>query len=225
MFKKFLTGYATMALFAAGASSQGGGPDLQAEASDAQDNLPEITKENAIQIINSRKLLPEPGKYTVKVTNVTPFQRPDSEILINIVNYAAMTPWQLGEAKRLFKEGDYQECTNQNLSSSQRIGMDYTPMKGEIVDIVIDIVPTKNRPEGALLVIGVQPLRNKQASIIRFGLDDMEDTETNRPNPADPASVAELNRQRSINRAQQRGAEAEKAEPSLVGNTENAPAL
>ncbi len=134
-----------------------------------------MEKSNAIQIINSRKLITEPGKFAVKVTGITPYTRPDTDILTNIVNFAAMTPYQLGEAKRLLREGLFQEATNQNLTSSQRIGQDFQPDKGEIVNIVVDYIKTTSG-ENALLVVSVSEMKTKNTfSINLLDEDEMED--------------------------------------------------
>lgn len=188
-----------------------------------------MEKENFVQIINSRSLLPQPGKYQVKVTNVTPFERPDSGILTAIVNYAAMTPYQVTVAKERFKEAQallaegkteeaaemFQQASNTNLTSSQRIAIDFVPMKGEIVEVVLDIISTKNQ-DAALLVIGCQPLRTQSTTKVKFSLDELEDDETNRPAPVDPAHAGDINRERVISRATQKGATTIEKEPSLT---------
>lgn len=132
-----------------------------------------MEKENAIQILNSRKLLTKPGKFQVKVTNITPFERPGSGLLTNIVSYAAMTPFQLGEARRLFSEGDYQGATNQHLASSQRMGLDFTPTKGDLVNIVLDYIPTKGDPTvKALLVVNCSAIATETATNVNFMNED-----------------------------------------------------
>lgn len=167
-----------------------------------------MLKENAVQIINSRSLLPETGQFQVKVTNVTPFERPSKQeggdsILTAIVNYAAMTPYQFKVTKQLLRiaieaekanvvtaiaiiggieaeytlEDIYQEASNQNLSSSQRIGQDFVPMKGEMVNVVLDIVKTENQPQGALLCVACQPLRTKSTNKVKISLEEEEENE------------------------------------------------
>lgn len=206
--KKHILGYASLVSMVAGTTTQGGQTsnpeDLQASASVAQDVMNnEVTEESCIQIINSRRIATEPGKYQVKVTNVTPYERPEEQggLLTQINNYDLMTPYNLQEAKRLFNEGDYTGAASQKLSSSSRIGIDYCPMKGEIVEVVLDIIETKNRPEGALLVKAVQPLRTKVAASVKFNPKGTEETSL-----IDPANVAVVNREKSIARAQEKGA-------------------
>lgn len=149
-----------------------------------------MQKENAIQVLNSRKLITEPGKFQVKVTNVTPYQRPENNLLTNIVSYAAMTPYQLGEARRLMtegiafeKEGNVEEAerlfqlaTNQNLASSQRVGLDFTPAKGELVNIVLDYIPTKADPTiNALLIASCSEIKAKSTSNVNFSFEETEE--------------------------------------------------
>lgn len=125
-----------------------------------------MNKENAIQIFNSRKLITVPGKYNLKVTSTTPHQREDGT-LVNIVNYAAMTPFHLGEARRLLKEEQFQEATNQAITSSQRIQNDYLPSKGELVDVVIDTITNKAGIE-ILAVVSVTPMKTSKATSVNF---------------------------------------------------------
>lgn len=160
-----------------------------------------MTAENAIQILNSRKLIVEPGKYNLKVTNVTPFEKNvigGDDLLTNIVNFAGMTTFHRTEAKRFLKAGNFQEATNQNLTASRRIGLDYTPKKGEICEVIVDYVALRDflpwaNPDGAngpdedprfpngrigqqgLLVIGVQAMPLAKAINASFSMDDLVD--------------------------------------------------
>lgn len=124
-----------------------------------------MEKTNAIQILNSRKLITEPGKYNLKVTSVTPFNR--EETLVNITNYAAMTPYHLQQARALGAEDRWQEATNQALNSSQRIANDYLPSKGELVDVVVDEITNKDGIK-ILAVVSVTAMKTKTAASINF---------------------------------------------------------
>ena len=122
-----------------------------------------LTEEEAIQILNSRSLITKPGKFQVKVTNVSPFEREDGTFVM-IVSYAAMTQSQLNKAVELFKKSDYQEATNQKLSSTQRIGKDFMPSNGELVNVVVDYVPSKEGLiDKALLVINCSAIHVETA--------------------------------------------------------------
>lgn len=135
-----------------------------------------MEKLTAIQILNSRSLLTEVGvEYPVKVTNVTPFQREDGTA-VNILNFNAMTPWQAAQAKLALKEGNYQEATNFNISSSSRIGIDFTPVKGQNVYITLAEVKSKSEPDTTILVVqSVRALDKAKGRTLSF--DDVEEAE------------------------------------------------
>lgn len=131
-----------------------------------------MDKKSAVQILNSRKLVNKVGKFTLKVTSTNPFLRPDGTA-VTIVNFAAMTAYQLGKAKELFAAGEYQEATNLNLSASQLSGR-YVPAKGEIVDVEITEIENK---EGIniLVVDTIVPRQAERATAISFSMDDEEE--------------------------------------------------
>lgn len=132
-----------------------------------------MEKSAAKQIIASRDLITKEGKYRVKVTNVTPYHREIGNGInqVAITNFAAMTNYHLEAAKTLFAQGDYQEACNQNLSMSIRSN-DFLPAKGEIVDIVVSEITTKNEVTG-LFVISMSPVHATKAAKI-----DMDAFET-----------------------------------------------
>lgn len=110
-----------------------------------------LTEKTAAKIIQSRSLVTQPGSYELQVSNVTPFNDKF------IVNYKAMTPYHVSEAKRLAKEDDFDAAANQNISSSQR-ATDYIPSKGEFVKVQMDYVTTKSGKTG-LFVVAVSPTK------------------------------------------------------------------
>lgn len=125
----------------------------------------ELSIQNAVQIIQSRKQINEPGKYRVKVTGTTPFARPDGTA-VTICNLNAMTPYHIAQAKAFLQAGNTQDATNQNLTSSPRSGRDYTPSKGEIVDIIVDFVATKDGSQ-ALLVTSMSAVPLAQTGSVK----------------------------------------------------------
>ncbi len=125
-----------------------------------------MEKLNAIQIIESRKLINLPGSYELKCTGVTPFEDKF------IANFAAMTDYQLSEAKKHFAAGEYQEATNQNLSASLR-PTDYIPAKGEIVKVYVDRITTKNEVTG-LFVTSVSEVKAKATTKVSLGIEAEE---------------------------------------------------
>lgn len=143
-----------------------------------------MEKSNAIQILNSRKLVTEPGSYQLRAVSVVPFDRDGT--LVNIVNFNAMTDYHLSQAKASLKAGEYQEATNFAISTSARVGRDFTPQKGQIVEVVFDHITNKDGIE-ALVVVGVNALATKKAAAISF--DDV-DEETGEVLNADKAEEA-----------------------------------
>lgn len=137
-----------------------------------------MDKQSAVQILNSRKLIGTEGKFTLKVTSASPFSRENkdgSTSQVMIVNFAAMTSYQEGEARKLFKAGDYQGATNLNMSVSQLPGQ-YVPSKGEIVDVEVGTI--NNKDGVAILVItSIIPRKAQSASAVKFSLDEEDGEE------------------------------------------------
>lgn len=141
-----------------------------------------MDKKQAKQILTSRKLVATTGKFTVKCTNTNPFRRENKDgsfTDVTIVNFAAMTPYQLEQAQELFKEGKFQEATNTNLSASQLPGQ-YIPAKGEIVDVEMDTI--ENKEGVSILVVGtIVPRKAEEARRISadaFSDEESEEEET-----------------------------------------------
>ena len=129
-----------------------------------------MEKSSAIQILNSRILVSEEGKYSAKVTNIVPYTREDGQE-VNIIGLAAMNSYGLGQAKEKLAAGDFQGATNTNLSRSARVGQDYTPAKGEIVDFTVGYVETKDGSQ-ALLVTSLTPMARIKAKSVKLSLDE-----------------------------------------------------
>ena len=127
-------------------------------------------------ILGSRIMITEPGKFKVKVTAVNPW---DDR---NICNFNAMTPYHATLTKADIADGNLDECLNHNLSSGQRMGKDYTPVKGEFVNIHVDYVAVKNSEDQALLVTAVEQI--KAAATTAVSVDSFFDEE-----PATKASA------------------------------------
>jgi len=109
--------------------------------------MPNLTLEQAQGILGSRKMITEDGKYRLKVTNVTPYLRPDGT-MVKITNFAAMIAHHVAEARKSIAEGDYDSACNQGLSASPRADRDFCPQKGEIVDVIVETITTKNGVTG-----------------------------------------------------------------------------
>ena len=147
----------------------------------------EITKENTKSIIKSRKLVPSVGNYVLKVTNSTPYTREDGTET-HIVNFAAMTPYQVDVAKALYKNGDYTAATNQVLSASLLKGQ-FVPAKNERVKVFVDNITTKNGVTG-LFIVGVSEIPLAEAKGVSFDWDDESDDSFDEIQTAEKAEVA-----------------------------------
>lgn len=99
----------------------------------------------AKQILNSRILISAPGKYRVKVTNVTPYVRENGQST-DIVSVNAMTPYAQAQAIAALKEKDYDAACNTNMSGSV-LDRQYCPSKGEFVYMNVDAIPNKDGVE------------------------------------------------------------------------------
>ena len=126
-------------------------------------NIMRLTKESALAIIQSRTLITGPGKYSVKVTSVTPYVKGDT---VAIINVSAMNSFQANAAAEQFKAGDYDGAANNNLSSSARAN-DYIPSKGEFVNIQVEEVDTKSGDK-ALLIVSMTEQKAASAGKVNF---------------------------------------------------------
>lgn len=137
-----------------------------------------LTKSEAKQILESRVLVPRPGKFTVKVTNVTyGHQRSNkdgSTSVVDIVNFAAMTPYQAQQAREKFIAGEFDEAANNSLSTSLLSGQ-FVPSKGEIVDVEISEMYSENVKENILVVSSIVPRRAEKASSFKLGLEEEQE--------------------------------------------------
>lgn len=113
---------------------------------------------DAVKILSSRNAIAAPGKYRVRVSNCSPFSKvlEGGQTIVAIANFNGMSPYHVEQAKELLNEGDITKALNQNFSLSIRAN-DYKPTKGEVVDIIVDLVDTKSGDK-ALLVTGLSPV-------------------------------------------------------------------
>lgn len=130
-----------------------------------------MNKKDAIGILGSRLPITSEGKYAVKVTNCGDYHRalPQGGAVVAIANFNAMTPYQMDQAKADLVAGEFAKALNHNLSLSIR-NSDYRPAKGEIVDIEVGIIKTKDG-EDALMVTSLTP---RQAKAINTKCDFSE---------------------------------------------------
>ena len=105
----------------------------------------EISREQSLKFITSKSNITAPGVYRVKVTNVHPYTQMLSNGVqqVAIANFNAKTAYHEQVAATLFAQGDYAQAANQGLSAKVLEGQFY-PMKGQMVDIVVEEITTKN---------------------------------------------------------------------------------
>lgn len=132
-----------------------------------------MDKLSAKQILQSRDVISTTGKYTVKVTSVTHNHQRDNGQTVNIVNFAAMTAFQKEQAVKAYKAGDFEEATRKALSSSV-LDRQYTPVKGEIVDIEVGEIYSDNAKANVLVVNSIIPRQATKATKFSFDFDEEE---------------------------------------------------
>ena len=116
-----------------------------------------LSKEQAVKIVASKGIISDAGVHRVKCTNVTPYHqdRGNGAIQVAIANFNAQTAYHRAAAKTLLMQGDYDDAANQGLSRGILQGQ-FVPMKGQIVDIVVEEITTNNGVTG-LFVTGCSP--------------------------------------------------------------------
>lgn len=90
----------------------------------------------------------QPGKYAVRVTNIRPGIVNTRGEMVTIINFSAITQYQLTQAYEAFAIGDLDAAGNYGLSSNARQGTsDFCPVAGEYVFVQIEERPTKAGPD------------------------------------------------------------------------------
>lgn len=111
----------------------------------------EITREVALNILQSRSVVSEAGKYTAKVTSVNPYLNPETGRKSTIVNFNLMTDYQTSLAQKAFADGDYAGAINSTSMTASQLEGQYVPTKGETVDL--EIVDHENKDGVTILVV------------------------------------------------------------------------
>ena len=117
-------------------------------------------------ILNSRRQINTPGKYSVKVTNTVPFTRPDGT-MTTIVGLAAMTPYGVAQATEFLRKGDLANALNTNMSGNVLSTASYIPKKGEIVNIHVETITNKSGLP-ILVVSSFEPVSVTEAPKVNF---------------------------------------------------------
>jgi hypothetical protein len=118
--------------------------------SDVASQAPELTlseqEDRTLGYIERKALntITRPGKYSVRVSNTREGITNTRGELVTIINFAAITQYQLEQAYEAFGLGMLEEAGNYGLSSNARVGTnDFCPSPGEHVFVQIEERPTK----------------------------------------------------------------------------------
>lgn len=126
-----------------------------------------MTQEGILKILSSREQFTEPTKRRVRVTGVTRYTGEDG-VTVYLTNYAAMAPDGVQKAMEHLELGEFQQAGNTNLVSRQRL-TDFIPAKGELVEIVVDWVPSRENPDvKKLRVVSVNPIAVSESAKTDF---------------------------------------------------------
>lgn len=138
-----------------------------------------LTAAQAVQFIQSRVQVTEPGKYALQVISANPFE--DRVIL----GLKAQASDKLEVAKQHLREGDYNAAANTNMSTSVFSNSGFIPAKGEHISCMVDYV--ENR-EGKMVlgVVSISEIKARSTKKVNLGdefanLLDTENTESDEP--------------------------------------------
>ena len=135
------------------------------------------SKEDAIKVLKSKKQVSQLGvEYTLRCTNVTDYTSPEGNRVF-IVNLAAQTPYHRQQSIEALKEGNWDAAANPGLSANRRPGIDWVPVKGQFVNVVLDTFTTKDGEE-AIGVASMTPLAKAEATSFDFEKIEQEEAVT-----------------------------------------------
>lgn len=108
-------------------------------------NQNKLTAEEALRIVASKGTISEAGIHRVTCTYVTPYykERANGVKQVAIANFNAKSSYQHAAAITLLSQGDFDDAANQGLSLSILEGQS-APMQGQVVDLIVEEVTTKN---------------------------------------------------------------------------------
>jgi hypothetical protein len=126
------------------------------------------TSEDLVRLVQSRKMISQPGAYDLKVTAVTAYNGN------HIVNLAAMCQAHIEKAQEYAELGQLQQAANEQYSLNAR-PTDYLPSKGEIIKVYFDTVTTKKGITG-LFPTSYSELKSAPASKVVFSFGSLKST-------------------------------------------------
>jgi hypothetical protein len=122
----------------------------------------QITGAEAIQYIQSRVQITEPGKYTLQVVSSNPYE---NRIILGL---KAQSIEGLAKAKEFLREGNFKDAANTNMSTSVYNDSSFIPSKGEYVTCMVDYVENR-KGEMILGVTSVSEIKAKVTKKVNLG--------------------------------------------------------
>tara|TARA_R110000751_G_scaffold275243_1_gene376076 strand:+ start:198 stop:659 length:462 start_codon:yes stop_codon:yes gene_type:complete len=130
--------------------------------STTNNNEQRITAKQAIQFIQSRTSVVEPGKYTLQVIGANHHA---GKIILNL---KAQEPQGMEAAKEALRDGRYDDAGNTNMSTNVFDDAAFIPAKGEFISCMVDVVET--RDGGTKLgVVSISEIKAKVAGKVSLG--------------------------------------------------------
>lgn len=147
----------------------------------------EITQEFARNVLKSRQIVSQPGKYKAKIINEPTFLPADDDTgapARHIVNTNLMTANSAKEAKNRFLEGEYAESINGTNLSGNVLGEnpDWLPAKGEGVYVEVDYVWSRRQEKEVLGITAVTPMPVSQTQSGSSIFGDLDEDATQSSN-------------------------------------------
>lgn len=134
----------------------------------------EFTKEQIKNILQSRMVIEKPGKYQVKVNQISEYT-PEGGATRFIVNLQATTKFHVARAIDALKKEEYQDALNSNLTATVFVNdgatSTYLPSKGEIVNVIVSEMINK-AGEKILVVNSIMELPSVAAVSAKGLFDD-----------------------------------------------------
>lgn len=117
-----------------------------------------MERASIIAILKSRVVIPQPGKYLVRVTSVNPHVNANGNA-VNIVNFAAMSAVKAATLQKKVTSGTVtQDDLNDGALSFSTLQGKACPEKGAFVYIYTDMVPNREKTGLVLAVKGWEPV-------------------------------------------------------------------
>jgi len=121
-----------------------------------------LTGKQAVQYIQSRVGINEPGKYTLQVISTNPH---NGKVIVNL---KAQSAEGLAKAKAHLTAGEYDDAANTNMSTSVFADASFIPAKGEYVSAMVDYVENR-KGDMVLGVVSINEMRARTTTKVSLG--------------------------------------------------------